>query len=93
MKEFLQLSNRTMYDAGAVVYRAGDPVDSLYVVTLGDVERTTTVGVVGSPIGGVLSLFLELPFALALAATSTFLAWVLGRNQRADPLASTSPSA
>ncbi|HLY08474.1 MAG TPA: DUF4388 domain-containing protein [Planctomycetota bacterium] len=38
MKEFLQLSSRTMYDAGAVVYRAGDPVDSLYVVTLGDVE-------------------------------------------------------
>jgi CheY-like chemotaxis protein/CRP-like cAMP-binding protein len=38
MKEFLQLSSRTMYDAGAVIYRAGDPVDSLYVVTLGDVE-------------------------------------------------------
>lgn len=38
MKEFLQLSSRTMYDAGAVIYRAGDPVDALYVVTLGDVE-------------------------------------------------------
>lgn len=38
MKEFLQLSSRTMYDAGAIIYRAGDPVDSLYVVTLGDVE-------------------------------------------------------
>lgn len=38
MKEFLQLSTRTMYEAGAVIYRAGDPVDALYVVTLGDVE-------------------------------------------------------
>lgn len=38
MKEFLQLANRTMYDAGTIIYRAGDPVDSLHVVTLGDVE-------------------------------------------------------
>jgi CRP-like cAMP-binding protein len=38
MKEFLQLASRTMYEAGAVIFRAGDPVDSLYVVTLGDVE-------------------------------------------------------
>jgi len=38
MKEFLQRASRTMYDAGALIYRAGDPVDSLYVVTLGDVE-------------------------------------------------------
>jgi len=38
MKEFLQLSSRTMYEQGAVIYRAGDPVDALYVVTLGDIE-------------------------------------------------------
>ena len=38
MKEFLQLSSRTMYEVGAVIYRAGEPVDALYVVTLGDVE-------------------------------------------------------
>lgn len=38
MKEFLQLSGRTTYEAGECIYRAGDPVDSLYVVTLGDVE-------------------------------------------------------
>jgi CRP-like cAMP-binding protein len=38
MKEFLQLSGRTTYEAGEIIYRAGDPVDSLYVVTLGDVE-------------------------------------------------------
>jgi CheY-like chemotaxis protein len=36
--QFLQLSSRTMYEAGAVIYRAGEPVDSLYVVTLGDIE-------------------------------------------------------
>src|SRR6185295_6281688 len=38
MKEFLQLSGRTTYEAGEIIYRAGDPVDSLFVVTLGDVE-------------------------------------------------------
>jgi CRP-like cAMP-binding protein len=38
MKEFLQLSARSTHPAGSVIYRAGDPVDSLYVVTLGDVE-------------------------------------------------------
>lgn len=38
MKEFLQLSGRTTYEAGQIIYRAGDPVDSLFVVTLGDVE-------------------------------------------------------
>jgi CheY-like chemotaxis protein len=38
MKEFLQLSVRSTHDAGSVIIRAGDPVDSLYVVTLGDVE-------------------------------------------------------
>jgi CRP-like cAMP-binding protein len=38
MKEFLQLSVRTMHQAGTVIYRPGEPVDSLYVVTLGDVE-------------------------------------------------------
>jgi CheY-like chemotaxis protein len=44
MKEFLQLASRTMYDAGAVIYKAGDPVDSLYVVTLGDVELVPSDG-------------------------------------------------
>jgi len=38
MKEFLQLSSRQTFEAGAIIYRAGEPVDSLYVVTLGDVE-------------------------------------------------------
>lgn len=38
MKEFLQLAARTTYPAGDFIYRAGDPVDSLCVVTLGDVE-------------------------------------------------------
>jgi CheY-like chemotaxis protein len=38
MKEFLQLSGRTTYEAGEILFRAGDPVDSLFVVTLGDVE-------------------------------------------------------
>lgn len=38
MKEFLQLANRQTFEAGATIYRAGEPVDSLYVVTLGDVE-------------------------------------------------------
>jgi CheY-like chemotaxis protein len=38
MKEFLQLSSRQTHQAGAIIYRAGDPVDCLYVVTLGDVE-------------------------------------------------------
>jgi CheY-like chemotaxis protein len=38
MKEFLQLSGRTTYEAGEAVFRAGDPVDALYVVTLGEVE-------------------------------------------------------
>src|SRR3954470_18977448 len=38
MKEFLQLSNRQTHQAGSIIYREGDPVDCLYVVTLGDVE-------------------------------------------------------
>ncbi len=38
MKEFLQLSGRNMYQAGETIYKAGDKVDALYVVTLGDVE-------------------------------------------------------
>jgi CRP-like cAMP-binding protein len=38
MKEFLQLSARTTYEAGETIYKAGDKVDALYVVTLGDVE-------------------------------------------------------
>jgi CRP-like cAMP-binding protein len=38
MKEFLQLSVRNMYQAGETIYKAGDNVDALYVVTLGDVE-------------------------------------------------------
>jgi CRP-like cAMP-binding protein/FixJ family two-component response regulator len=38
MKEFLQLSARTLYEAGETIYKAGDKVDALYVVTLGDVE-------------------------------------------------------
>jgi CheY-like chemotaxis protein len=38
MKQFLQLSIRTTYEAGQVIFSAGNPVDSLYVVTLGDVE-------------------------------------------------------
>jgi CRP-like cAMP-binding protein/FixJ family two-component response regulator len=38
MKEFLQLSGRTTYEAGETIYKAGDKVDALYVVTLGDVE-------------------------------------------------------
>jgi len=38
MKEFLQLSSRQTHQAGAIIYREGDPVDCLYVVTLGDVE-------------------------------------------------------
>lgn len=44
MKEFLQLSGRTTYEAGEAIFRAGDPVDSLYVVTLGDVEITPEHG-------------------------------------------------
>lgn len=44
MKEFLQLSGRTTYEAGEAIFRAGDPVDSLYVVTLGDVEVTPAAG-------------------------------------------------
>ena len=44
MKEFLQLSGRTTYEAGEAIFRAGDPVDSLYVVTLGDVEVTPNDG-------------------------------------------------
>lgn len=44
MKEFLQLSGRTTYEAGEVIYRAGDPVDSLFVVTLGDVEMIPQAG-------------------------------------------------
>jgi len=44
MKEFLQLSGRTTYEAGEAIFRAGDPVDSLYVVTLGDVEVTPKDG-------------------------------------------------
>lgn len=44
MKEFLQLSSRTMYEQGTIIYRAGDPVDSLYVVTLGDIEMIPTDG-------------------------------------------------
>jgi CheY-like chemotaxis protein len=47
MKEFLQLSVRTTYEAGQVIFQAGNPVDSLYVVTLGDVEVTPQGG--GSP--------------------------------------------
>jgi CheY-like chemotaxis protein len=47
MKEFLQLSGRTTYEAGEAIFRAGDPVDSLYVVTLGDVELTPKEG--GAP--------------------------------------------
>jgi CRP-like cAMP-binding protein/CheY-like chemotaxis protein len=38
MKEFLQLSSRQTHQPGAIIYRAGDRVDCLYVVTLGDVE-------------------------------------------------------
>jgi CheY-like chemotaxis protein/CRP-like cAMP-binding protein len=38
MKEFLQLSIRTTYEAGQIIFQAGNPVDSLFVVTLGDVE-------------------------------------------------------
>jgi CRP-like cAMP-binding protein len=38
MKEVLQLSTRRTYESGSVIFAAGDPVDSLYVVTLGDVE-------------------------------------------------------
>lgn len=38
MKEFLQLSMRLTYQAGQTIFKAGDPVDFLYVVTLGDVE-------------------------------------------------------
>jgi CRP-like cAMP-binding protein len=38
MKEFLQLSSRQTHQAGSIIYREGDPVDCLYVVTLGDVE-------------------------------------------------------
>jgi CheY-like chemotaxis protein len=38
MKEFLQLSGRNMYQAGETIYKAGDNVEALYVVTLGDVE-------------------------------------------------------
>ncbi|MBI3854956.1 MAG: DUF4388 domain-containing protein [Planctomycetes bacterium] len=44
MKEFLQLSGRTTYEAGEAIYKAGDPVDSLYVVTLGDVELIPSGG-------------------------------------------------
>jgi CRP-like cAMP-binding protein len=44
MKEFLQLSGRTTYEAGEAIFRAGDPVDSLYVVTLGDVEMIPSGG-------------------------------------------------
>ena len=40
MKEFLQLSGRTTYEAGQTIYNVGDKVDSLFVVTLGDVELT-----------------------------------------------------
>ncbi len=47
MKEFLQLSIRSTYQAGQVIFQAGNPVDSLYVVTLGDVEVTPHGG--GSP--------------------------------------------
>jgi CRP-like cAMP-binding protein len=38
MKEFLQLSGRTTYEEGQIIFRAGDKVDALHVVTLGDVE-------------------------------------------------------
>src|SRR5262245_52089015 len=44
MKEFLQLSVRTTYEAGQIIFQAGNPVDSLYVVTLGDVEVTPQGG-------------------------------------------------
>jgi CRP-like cAMP-binding protein len=47
MKEFLQLSGRTTYEAGQAVFRAGDKVDSLYVVTLGEIEMIPEKG--GSP--------------------------------------------
>jgi CheY-like chemotaxis protein len=44
MKEFLQLSIRSTYEAGQIIFHAGNPVDSLYVVTLGDVEVTPQGG-------------------------------------------------
>ena len=44
MKEFLQLSIRSTYEAGQVIFQAGNPVDSLFVVTLGDVEIVSQEG-------------------------------------------------
>jgi CRP-like cAMP-binding protein len=47
MREVLQLSIRRTYEAGAIIYSLGDPVDFLYVVTLGDVELARRDG--GAP--------------------------------------------
>ncbi|RPH48082.1 MAG: DUF4388 domain-containing protein, partial [Planctomycetota bacterium] len=44
MKAFLQLSIRSTYEAGQIIFQAGKPVDSLYVVTLGDVELVSQEG-------------------------------------------------
>ena len=44
MKEFLQLSTRATFESGAVVYKPGDTVDSLYVVTIGQVEILNAEG-------------------------------------------------
>lgn len=44
MKEFLQLSSRVMHEAGTIIFQEGESVDSLYVVTLGEIELIPTDG-------------------------------------------------